>query len=405
MSASQLFTKIAKKIARGPAWVMQLLFTSYAWVIHQAAMILTERCWLIDYLPRWRRGHGGVMLVRLDLIGDFIIWLDAAKEFKALYPNQRVVLYANATWANLAERLPYWDEVVSIDVPRLRTDDGYRVCVLMRIQRRNFDIAIQPTYSREYIGDLCVRAANSAQRIAHIGDTNNIQPAIKAQSDAWYTNLVSESINTDIELTHNANLIRYLGKSEFMSRVPRLEQLDVLPQVLKIDTPYCVIVPGASWAPKMWPASNFGRLTEEIDQILKLTIILCGTRAEKNICDQVANSTSANVINLAGKTTLIEMIELIRSAQLVIANDSAAIHIATATNTRAVCILGGGHFGRFLPYQPEISEVPSNLPKIAFSRMDCYGCRWLCHHLEKQSITTVPCVHRVEVGEVLVQCR
>jgi len=344
------------------------------------------------------------MLVRLDLIGDFIIWLDAAKEFRALYPEQRIVLFANATWANVAERMLYWDEVVSIDVPRLRTDDWYRLSVLLQIQRRHFDIAIQPTYSREYVGDLCVRAANFAQRIAHIGDDNNIHSALKAKADAWYTNLVSEKISTTVELTHNANLIRHLGNPEFKSRMPRICRLEDLPQTLKIDTPYCVIVPGASWAPKMWPTSNFGYLAQEISQGLKLTTILCGTSEEKKICDQVARSTGATVINLAGKTTLIEMIELIRSAQLVIANDSAAIHIAAATNTRAVCILGGGHFGRFLPYQPEISENSWSLPKVAFSEMDCYGCRWTCQYLASQSMGVVPCISQVDPSIVLKYC-
>jgi ADP-heptose:LPS heptosyltransferase len=404
MDAQQLLKKLVKKIARGPARVRLFIFTSYAWAIHQATMILTERYWLIDYLPQLGRSHGGVMLVRLDLIGDFIIWLDAAKEFRALYPGQRIVLFANATWANVAQRLPYWDEVLSIDVPRLRTDDWYRLCVLLQIQRRHFDIAIQSTYSREYVGDLCVRAANFAQRIAHIGDDNNIQPVLKAKSDVWYTNLVPEKISTIVELTHNANLIRHLGKSEFKSRAPRLDRLEELPPALKIDTPYCVIVPGASWAPKMWPVSNFGHLAQQISQELKLTIVLCGTSAEKKICDQVASSTGATVVNLAGKTTLIEMIELIRSAQLVIANDSAAIHIAAATNTPAVCILGGGHFGRFLPYQPEISKSSSSLPKIAFSKMDCYGCRWTCQYLESQSTGVVPCISQVDPSIVLKSC-
>jgi ADP-heptose:LPS heptosyltransferase len=404
MDAQQLLKKLVKKFARAPARAIHLLLTSYAWTTHQVTMILTERYWLIDYLPRLRRRPSGVMLVRLDLIGDFIIWLDAAKEFKSLYPDQQVVLFANATWANLAERLPYWDEVVSIEVPRLRTDDGYRVCVLIQIQQRHFNIAIQPTYSREYVGDLCVRAANSTQRIAHAGDTNNIQPALKAKSDSWYTNLMPEHINTVVELTHNANLIRHLGQRGFKSRVPKLDQLDALPQALKIDTPYCVIVPGASWVPKMWPALHFGRLAGEISQTFNLKIILCGTSAEKKICDQVVNSTDTTVVNLAGKTTLLEMIELIRGARLVIANDSAAIHIAAATNTRAVCILGGGHFGRFLPYQPEMSENPSRLPKVAFSKMDCYGCRWGCHYLEAQSVGVVPCISEVDPSIVLKHC-
>ena len=404
MDAKQLFTKIVKKIARAPARAKQLTSTSYDWVVHQLALVLTERYWLIDYLPRLSRSHGGVMLVRLDLIGDFIIWLDSAKEFKSLYPNQRIVLFANAAWASVAEQLPYWDEVVAIDVPRLRADDWYRVGVLIQLHQRRFDVAIQPTYSREYVGDLCARAANCAQCIAHFGDTNNTLPAAKAQSDAWYTQLVPEGADSVTELTHNANLIRHLGKLKFKSRVPRLDRLGDLPPALKIDAPYCVVVPGASWLPKMWPSSNFGLLAAQISQKLRLTVVLCGTSAEKKICDQVASLSGVSAINLAGKTTLIEIIELIRGAQFVVANDSAAIHIAAATNVRAVCILGGGHFGRFLPYEPEITDSVANLPKVAFRKMDCYSCNWRCHYLDRETLVTVPCVSEIEVSDVLGLC-
>src|SRR6185369_12192502 len=102
----------------------------------------------------------GVVVIKLDAIGDFILWLDSAKELKRIYPARKITLIANTVWADLAESLPYWDEVWSVNVPPLRETrySSYRARLLRTIRGRNFDVAVQPTYSREFlVGDALIR--------------------------------------------------------------------------------------------------------------------------------------------------------------------------------------------------------------------------------------------------------
>jgi ADP-heptose:LPS heptosyltransferase len=398
-----LLKRATQKIMRSPAWLIQLVKTQYRRAVREIVMLLTDRYWIIDYLPKKSTDNYPVLLVRLDLIGDFVIWLDAAKEFKNLYPNQHIVLYANATWAALAETLPYWDEVVWVDVHRLRGNDLYRLSVQLKIQQSNFFIAIQPTYSREYVGDSLIRASNAASRIGHCGDLNNIRADLKLVTDSWYTSLVPDNMHSVVELSKNADLIRALGLTVFKSDLPQLLTFDLLTQSLKIDEPYCVIVPGASWAPKTWPAAHFAQLAGQLSSELGLKIVLCGSSAEKSICDDLEAFSGIEVLNLAGLTSLAQLVEVIRSAKLLVANDSAAVHIAVATTTPAVCILGGGHFGRFLPYKTEVVKPKPAPIKAVFAKMDCYGCSWHCH-LTSSDSQVVPCVENVAIKSVLDAC-
>ena len=398
-----LVRRITRKASRTPAWAARSVATLYRRVIHQLVLVLTEQYWLIDYLPKQKAGNETLLLVRLDLIGDFIIWLDSAKEFKKLYPDKRIVLYANSAWAAFAKHLTYWDEVVSVDMTQLRCDDLYRFKLLCGVHRRGFDITIQPTYSREYVADLLLRASKARQRIGHSGDANNISPENKAITDTWYTQLVPQGIQPEVELNINAQLIRALGQADFKSRMPHLASITTLPDELKIGEKYCILVPGASWGPKMWPIANFAELAAKITQELGLKTILCGTQAERSICSQVAELSGVSTINLAGQTTLVQMIEIIRHASLLVANDSASIHIAAATRTPSVCILGGGHFGRFLPYRPEVKDADHIEPLPVFHGMDCYGCRWKCHY-SLNSDESVPCVVSVNVSDVMKAC-
>jgi len=398
-----LVRRVARKAVRAPAWAARSIATLYRRAIHQLVLVLTEQYWLIDYLPKQKTGSEALLLVRLDLIGDFIIWLDAAKEFKTIYPDKRIVLYANSAWAALAKHLTYWDEVVSVDTTQLRGDDLYRLKLLCGVHLRGFDIAIQPTYSREYVADLLVRASKARQRIGHLGDANNISLENKAITDTCYTRLVPQEIQPEVELNINAQLIRALGHTKFKSRMPHLANLTELPAELKIGEKYCVLVPGASWGLKMWPIANFAELAAKITQQIGLKIILCGTQAERSICSQVAELSGIDIINRSGQTTLIQMIEMIRHASLLVANDSASIHIAAATRTPSVCVLGGGHFGRFLPYQPEFKDADHLEPLAVFHEMDCYGCRWKCQY-SLTSGESVPCVAGVDVSKIMKAC-
>ena len=57
-----------------------------------------------------------VLIVRQDAIGDFILWLNTAKEYRKLYPPNKyeIILIGNASWTGLADNLPYWDQVFPI---------------------------------------------------------------------------------------------------------------------------------------------------------------------------------------------------------------------------------------------------------------------------------------------------
>ena len=64
-----------------------------------------------------------ILLIRQDAIGDFVMWLDTAKEYRKLYPpdKYKIVLAGNASWCDLAEELPYWDKVIPVDVKKFKT--------------------------------------------------------------------------------------------------------------------------------------------------------------------------------------------------------------------------------------------------------------------------------------------
>lgn len=342
-----------------------------------------------------------LLLVRLDAIGDFVIWLDSAKVFRSLYPNGRIVICVNLTVFDLAAALPHWDEVVAVDIARFSNSFRYRFKLLLQLRRCGFDTAIQPTFSRVFLhGDSIIRATGAKHRIGSIGDVTNTHLFLKQISDSWYTRLVPAVADPLMELERNAEFMRNLSGQAFTASIPVLPQLKHLPDPLKVQSPYFVIFPGASWAGRQWPVSKFSQVAVTLYQANGWVPVLCGGSDDRLACQSVIDHSGLTLaINLCGLTNLVELAELLRSAELLVSNETSAVHIALAVSTPSVCVLGGGHYGRFMPYPSGINAMNS---VVVTHRMPCYNCNWHCTQLHPAG-GPVPCVANVTVKSVLEQ--
>ena len=98
---------------------------------------------------------------------------------------------------------------------------------------------------------------------------------------------------------------------------------------------------------------------------------LIGSKGEADYTTSVAAQTqAARVVNVAGKTTLSEVIALIKHATLMITNDTGPMHLAFSTGVPVVCLFG--------PCAPEQ-----------------YGMSAQAHVLYKK-VYCSPCVHEFE---------
>lgn len=338
---------------------------------------------------------GPIALIRLDAIGDFVMWLDAARHLRTLYPGRHICLLANAAWCELAQGLPYWDEVIPIDVPGLVRRPLYRWRSIHRISRRKFSSAICPSYSRDFwTGDSILRATRAAERIGYDGDFSNSTQAYRRFSDRWYTRLVPARPGLFTELRRNAEFVSHLGGLTLNPALATLPQRVGGPH--GSQAAYCILFPGASWSGKRWPVENFVELGVRLRAHGDWRMVLCGSSSERDLCDRVAHALGGDALNLAGETSLLQLTEWIRSAKLLVSNDTSAIHIAAAVGTASVCIVGGGHFGRFLPYDALISGC---VPRVAVHEMPCFHCNWHCTQPHRAG-EALPCISKVSVAQV-----
>jgi ADP-heptose:LPS heptosyltransferase len=109
---------------------------------------------------------------------------------------------------------------------------------------------------------------------------------------------------------------------------------------------------GAGSGARCWPAERFA---EVLDRVLlrrtDVSVVLTGIAQETYLTRNVllALPETERVVDLAGKLSLGGLLALISRLRLLIANDSAPAHFATALGVPSVVIFGSAHPGQWAP--------------------------------------------------------
>ena len=341
-----------------------------------------------------------VLLIRQDAIGDFILWLDTAKEYRKYFPpeNYKIILIGNEFWFALAKELPFWDEVLPVNLEAFKTLSFYRWKILRKVRSFGADIAIQPTFSREfYHGDSLVRASNASKKVSSEGNMSNSGQLKRILADRWHTELIPSTTEPLSELERNAEFFSGFVKKLYLPSYPELEVSDDynIPELEQKS--FYVLSLGANKKYREWPYKYYSKIAQRIHNKTTWLGLICGAKNEFDLGENIKKICDAPLRNYTGQTTLSELTSLLIKSQILISNETGTAHIANAVGTPTVCILGGGHFGRFMPY-PELPGQTNHL-KIVFHEMTCYGCNWECIYPLKKN-EPAPCITNISVDSV-----
>lgn len=121
------------------------------------------------------------------------------------------------------------------------------------------------------------------------------------------------------------------------------------------STRYAVLAPTSRWKSKQWPPDRFAELIPALRDRGFERIVIVGAENERSQCENLLKISQADssVIDLVGKTTVGTLMAAIRYADLVVANDSAPLHMAVGFNRRFLALFGPTDIARVGPYKGE----------------------------------------------------
>lgn len=322
-----------------------------------------------------RKNKKILVLVRLDAIGDFVLWLDAAKKIRKYYIDYKIIVICNAINYQLATKVPYFDEVIPMDIKRGK-DIKYAVYLMAKFLSLHGCTVIQCVRTRYFTMDALVAMIPAYKKIAI--DSDNIMYEIKEQKyiNYIYDQVIPSDNGWKMELIRNNDFIKEIGITDATAELPFIPPIK-LENTNLIEGEYYIIVLGAADMARAWNVYSYVEMARKIYETTGKTCCLVGSEKEIELGIKFEEALKGiKIYNMIGKTQLIEYIELIRNALWVISGDTSAAHIAAAVRTPSVVILGGGHYKRFYPYGIETDEEQF-CPKVCFNEKSCYYCNWV----------------------------
>lgn len=317
-----------------------------------------------------------VLIQKIDAIGDYVI---TRNFFEAViksekYRGYNFYLLANIRLKSFIEETDkkWFKDVIYFNekyLSKIKTKYPF----YFKLRGLKLDTIIHATFSRSVTTDDIIFHTGALNNIGFLGDTANISATNKTVTDTYYSQLI------DVDaIGKNPYLHEFEKQKVFFETIIGKPISIPQPSLLDIIKPAkgnCIcICPGSNEDYKKWNTSNFAELMTLIAQQYSSYQfkIICGPN-ENTLGDQIILELGDKLqgrVELINTQSIVHLMNCIASSSLVIANDSAPIHIATALSINSVCIFNGSRYGRFVPYPDTITKVSSVVvPEILLNGM------------------------------------
>lgn len=373
------------------------------WRLMPAGM--RRRWWLFrvfDLLARhWplaRRRRHGVLVVRMDGIGDMVLFrgsLDHYAEALGVGHDDITVLGCDS-WGPIADHVFDGYRVITINEHRYAKRLLYRLRVSIMVRRLAPAVAVCDQHFR--------RAMMASSLVWVSGAPRTVMSVLYVSEPTrseygWYLSQAETIVDTGLYPTHevvrHAHFVSALAGRCIAPSPPRIDW-PKRPSPAEPGATYVVLNPGSNEYGRRWPLGRYAAITEKLlDEDYRVVFVGApGEAPDPAVFGPL--SERSNVIDLTGRTSVPELMDVMKNAAGVVTNDTGPAHLAIALGTPTVVIGGGGHFGCFVPYPEGVAPATA---RFVHHPMDCYHCFWRCHLREKKA-DSFPCVAAVSEQQV-----
>ena len=332
------------------------------------------------------------ILVRgVNWLGDAVMTTPALLRLREKFPATHITLLTPAKLADLWKHHPAVDETISF------SPDETALAITKKLRAQKFDLAlVLPNSPRSALE---VFLARIPQRVGYARPWRNffltqaIPPRAEAvkmrkRSVAEIQQLVSQTktqiVNRKSQIVNQQahqifeylNLVSALGANP----EPLPPQLFIAPDEIaavkkrfnldKFENPIFGLNPGAEYGPaKRWPVEKFISAAKEIQQKTNCIWLLFGGKSDAALANQIESAIGnrQSAINLAGRTSLRELMSLLKLCRVLLTNDTGPMHVAAALGTPVVAPFGST--------SPELTgPVFSSNAQILKSTVPCSPC-------------------------------
>lgn len=271
-----------------------------------------------------------ILIVRNDRFGEFLLNIPALRAVKETYPKAKITLVVNAHTEELIKAIPFVDDCFVWAGTRHSFLEKMKL--VFTLKKMNLDMAIMLNPSKDFniAAYLCgIPLRVGYDRKCGILLTHKIK-------DLKYLALKHE-------VEYNLDLVGLIG-ARTQNRALSLEINGAIIQSLdeKFGMDFAqfavVVHPWTSDEVKQWPLIYFQNLVKRLTQELGAKVIVIGGKEESERSAKYFAGYGDRLVNLTGKTSLLELAALLKRCKLLISGDSGPVHLASCVGTPAVVL-------------------------------------------------------------------
>jgi heptosyltransferase-2 len=297
------------------------------------------------------RPRARILVRATNWIGDCVMSMPAVQRLREFDRHAYIALLCPAKVADLWRHNPFLNEVIAFEP---HAD-------IRQLRAHHFDMAI--IFPNSFRSAWECKRAGIPRRVGHPGHRRRMlltdvvpepsgdRPEYESITVAGKTFKRKKFPSIRHQSHRYLDIIAYLGGNP--DYVPpkiwlAFEDLPPLTKFFDDDgRPFLGINAGAEYGPaKRWMPDRFAELAKRVSEEVSCRWLLLGGPGDTEIAAKIESELRAHgsdpdfVVNLAGKTTLLELCALIKSCALLITNDTGPMHIASALGTPLVAIFG-----------------------------------------------------------------
>ncbi len=328
-----------------------------------------------------------ILVLKLGAMGDLILGTPSFRMIRERFPDASISLLVDKKWSALVSSCPYLNEAIPVNREKLN-QPLYLLKLAKQIRREGYD--------------LCVDLQNS--KWTHLLAALSGIP----ERYGFYRGIFGFLVNrpdrsfevADSPVKHQFRILSKIGVKQLDETLELWPDHDSEHRVREwlsskgseAASKVVGLAVGSSpnWPTKRWPLENFKELSEDLIKKHDCRVVLLGTEEDSEWMKDFPNGHSEKLINLIGKTSLQDLVSLVKSLDVLVTGDTAPLHIAAATRTKIVSLFGPTDSKRHMP-------PAANRAIVLTRHLPCQPCyKGECRNQEN-----LACLKKISVGEVL----
>lgn len=332
-----------------------------------------------------------ILVIQTAFIGDVILTLPLVQALKEFFAQSAVDIVVVPRSAEVCSNHPAVSKVIEFDKRGRAKGVGGLIRTARELRERGYDLAFVP--HRSLRSSVLAFLAGIPLRVGFDRSAGRF----------LFTSTVR--YNGDVhEIERNLSLLRAYGIETPATILPRVfpgpaekNAVDRLFAGEGRPEALIAIAPGTVWNTKRWLKERFAALAGMLLAEGK-RVVLVGGNDDVKLCEEIAGLVGPEkVFNTCGKLSLLGSAELLRRCAMLIANDSAPMHLAVAVGTPVVAIFGAT--------VPEFGFSPAGIHDevVEVRGLSCRPCS--SHGGDECPIKTFECMLNITPERVMTKVR